>query len=156
MRGQLGKLIDGDADREAVATKVLAVAVVVALLVVIGLAISPIGIGSQYTEFYVLGQAGSASGYPENVTVGETAELPVGIGNYEGEAQTYTLVVETNETVYVTRTIELDAREEWKEPVAVVFDSPGKKTLRIDLYLGQTTDGEPYRRLWLFVEVHDR
>lgn len=156
MRGQLGRLIGWDAGREAVATKVLAVAVVVALLVVVGLAIAPIGIGAQYTEFYVLGPEGSAAGYPENLTVDETAELPVGIGNYEGKAQTYTLVVETNETVVTTRTVELDAREEWTEPVTVVFDSPGEKTLRFDLYRGQTTDGEPYRRLWLFVEVHER
>lgn len=153
MRGQLARLLDEDADTEAVATKALGATFVVALLVVVGLAIAPIGSGEQYTEFYVLGPDGTASEYPENVTVGETADLRVGIGNFEHQPRTYTLVVRTNETTFVTRTVDLDAREEWEEPISVVFDSPSRKTLHLELYVGQTTTGEPYRSLWLFVEV---
>lgn len=153
MRDQLERLLDEDADPETVATKALGVAFVVALLVVVVLAITPIGSGDQYTEFYVLGPDGTASGYPENVSVGETAELQVGIGNFEGQQRTYTLVVRTNETTLVTRTIAVDAQEEWEEPVTVAFDSPGSKQLRLELYEGEVTDEEPYRSLRLFVEV---
>jgi uncharacterized membrane protein len=146
-------VFDEETDTETVLTKVLGVTLVVALLVVIVFAIAPIGTGDTYTEFYVLGPNGTASDYPENVTVGETATVRVGIGNSESRRQTYTLVIRTNETTFLTREITLDREEQWEEPVSFSFDSPGRKRLRLELYLGETTDGDPYRNLRLFVEV---
>ena len=146
-------VFDEENDTEIVLTKVLGVTLVVALLVVIVFAIAPIGTGDTYTEFYVLGPNGTASDYPENVTVGETATVRVGIGNSESRRQTYTLVIRTNETTFLTREITLDREEQWEEPVSFSFDSPGRKRLRLELYLGETTDGDPYRNLQLFVEV---
>ena len=146
-------VFDEETDTETVLTKVLSVTLVVALLVVIVFAIAPIGTGDTYTEFYVLGPNGTASDYPENVTVGETATVRVGIGNSESRRQTYTLVIRTNETTFLTREITLDREEQWEEPVSFSFDSPGRKRLRLELYLGETTDGDPYRNLRLFVEV---
>jgi uncharacterized membrane protein len=146
-------VFDEETDTEIVLTKVLGVTLVVALLVVIVFAIAPIGTGDTYTEFYVLGPNGTASDYPENVTVGETATVRVGIGNSESRRQTYTLVIRTNETTFLTREITLDREEQWEEPVSFSFDSPGRKRLRLELYLGETTDGDPYRNLRLFVEV---
>lgn len=153
MRRQLAWLRDEETDTEAVVTKALGVAVVVALLTVVVLSLVPLGSGDQYTEFYVLGAEGAAADYPANVTVGETATLRVGVGNFEGHPQTYTLVVETNETTHVTQTITLDAKATWEDPIHVTFNATGRKQLRLDLYLGESTTGEPYRRLWLFVEV---
>ena len=146
-------VFDEETDTETVLTNVLGVTLVVALLVVIVFAIAPIGTGDTYTEFYVLGPNGTASDYPENVTVGETATVRVGIGNSESRRQTYTLVIRTNETTFLTREITLDREEQWEEPVSVSFDSPGRKRLRLELYLGETTDGDPYRNLRLVVEV---
>jgi uncharacterized membrane protein len=146
-------VFDEETDTETVLTKVLGVTLVVALLVIIVFAIAPIGTGDTYTEFYVLGPNGTASDYPENVTVGETATVRVGIGNSESRRQTYTLVIRTNETTFLTREITLDREEQWEEPVSFSFDSPGRKRLRLELYLGETTDGDPYRNLRLFVEV---
>ena len=146
-------VFDEETDTETVLTKVLGVTLVVALLVVIVFAIAPIGTGDTYTEFYVLGPNGTASDYPENVTVGETATVRVGIGNSESRRQTYTLEIRTNETTFLTREITLDREEQWEEPVSFSFDSPGRKRLRLELYLGETTDGDPYRNLRLFVEV---
>jgi uncharacterized membrane protein len=146
-------VFDEETDTETVLTKVLGVTLVVALLVVIVFAIAPIGTGDTYTEFYVLGPNGTASDYPENVTVGETATVRVGIGNSESRRQTYTLVIRTNETTFLTREITLDRADQGEEPVSFSFDSPGRKRLRLELYLGETTDGDPYRNLRLFVEV---
>jgi uncharacterized membrane protein len=39
--------------------------------------------GNKFTEFYILGPNGKASGYPHNLTVGENASVIVGIANHE-------------------------------------------------------------------------
>lgn len=142
----------GSVDTETV-TKALAGALVLTLLVVVVFATTPIGSGDPYTEFYVLGSNGTASGYPENVTVNEPASVRVGIGNFENHRTTYTLVARTNETALATRTMTLGRGEEWTDSIPLAFDSPGRKRLRLELYAGETTDGRPYRRLWLFVDV---
>lgn len=153
MGDRLVNVLDEDTDTEALVTKVLGVALVLALLLVVVLAIAPIGSGDTYTEFYVLGPNGTASDYPENITVGETATVRVGIGNFENRQVTYTLVVRTNETRLVTRTVTVNPEQRWEEPVSIAFDSSGRKRLQLDLYTGQTTDTKPYRSLRLFVEV---
>lgn len=142
-----------DEDTKELVTKALAVAIVIALLIIVVSAIAPVGTGEAYTEFYVLGPNGTASEYPDNVSVDEPATVRVGVRNFERRAQTYTLVVRTNESTLSTREISLDREEEWEEPVEVRFDSSGSKRLQLELYRGETTEGEPYRSLRLFVEV---
>jgi len=144
-------LLGRDAGRERL-TKVLGGALVVSLLVVVGLSIAPNGSGST-TEFYVLGPDGTASGYPENVTTGETATLQVGIGNFESGPRTYTVVVRTAETEFVTETVTVNAEKRWEEPVSVSFETTGRKRLVLELYSGESTDGEPSHDLQLFVDV---
>ena len=39
--------------------------------------------GEKFTEFYLLGPNGEASGYPRNLTIGQNASLIVGIANHE-------------------------------------------------------------------------
>lgn len=138
---------------ERLATRILAVALVVALVAVALSTVAPIGTGEPYTEFYVLGPNGTASDYPETVSVGEPATVRVGVRNVERQPRTYTLLLRTNETTLATRELTLDRQEVWEEPVEFSFASPGTKRLHIELYDGETTDGEPYRRLRLFVEV---
>jgi uncharacterized membrane protein len=146
-------VFDEETDTETMLTNVLGATLVVALLVVVILTVAPVETGDTYTEFYVLGSNGTASDYPENVTVGERATVRVGVGNSESRRQTYTLVVRTNETTFLTREITLEREEQWEEPVSFSFDSPGRKRLQLELYLGETTEGDPYRSLRLFVEV---
>jgi len=146
-------VFDGEPCGEIPTTKVLGVSLVVALLAVVLLSMAPAGTGDTYTEFYVLGPNGTASGYPENVTVGEPADIRIGIGNVESREVTYTLVARTSETTLATRTVRLGARAEWEESVSVTFDTPGSKRLCLELYASRTTDGEPYRKLQLLVDV---
>lgn len=152
MRDRLAEMMTG-ADLEEVATRVLGVAFVLALLVVVLFALSPVGTGDTYTEFYVLGPDGAAAEYPENVSVGEEATVRVGIRNFESQRMTYTLIVRTNETTFNPRTITLEPGDNWEEPVQFAFDSPGSRRLHLDLYRGETTQDEPYRRLRLLIEV---
>lgn len=153
MRDRLAGVLGEETDTEVLVTRLLGGALVLALLVVIVFTIAPVKTDDTYTEFYVLGPDGSASGYPENVSVGETATVRIGIGNFESRALTYTLVVRTNETIFETRNVTLTPGEEWEEPMDVTFDSPGSRRLLFELYVGETARGEPYRSLRLLVEV---
>jgi len=153
MGNRSGRILEEDVDTEAIATRVLGGVLVLAVLTVVVFAVAPIGQGDTYTEFYVLGPDGSASEYPENTSVGETAIIRVGIGNFEAQKLTYTLIIRRNQTTFVTRKVTLDPQEQWEEPVDVTFESVGSKRLQLELYLGETTRGEPYRSLRLFVKV---
>lgn len=139
-------------DTESTTTKVLGGLFVLSLLLVVAFAILPTE-GANTTEFYVLGQDGTAAGYPENVTVGEQVTLRVGVANQEASRQTYTLVVRTDETEFVSRTITVERDERWEEPVSFAFESTGRKRVQLRLYRGQSTAGRPYRSLRLFVTV---
>ncbi len=45
--------------------------------------------GEAFTEFYILGPNGTASGYPTNLTVGENGTVIIGIVNHEHRNVTY-------------------------------------------------------------------
>jgi uncharacterized membrane protein len=47
--------------------------------------------GESFTEFYILGPEGNATGYPRNLTVGESASVIVGIANHEHRTVEYTV-----------------------------------------------------------------
>lgn len=153
MEGPLASPLSGRPGLEGLVTKLLAVALGVSLLAVVGFSIAPLGTGDSYTEFYVLGQNGTASDYPENVTVGEEATVQVGVANFETRELTYTLVVRNGETTVETRRITLAPEARWEEPVTVAFGTPGRQRLRLELYRGQVVEGEPDQSLQLFVEV---
>ncbi len=47
--------------------------------------------GEQFTEFYILGTAGTAEGYPAKMRLEEPAELIMGVVNREGESVVYVI-----------------------------------------------------------------
>ncbi len=47
--------------------------------------------GESFTEFYILGPGGNATGYPRNLTVGEEASVIIGIANHEHRTVEYTV-----------------------------------------------------------------
>ncbi len=49
--------------------------------------------GESFTEFYVLGPDGTASGYPHNLTVNQSAPVFIGIANHEHRTVNYTVEV---------------------------------------------------------------
>lgn len=125
---------------------------VLSLLLVVAVAALPTG-GQGTTEFYLLGSNDTAAEYPENVTVGETATLQVGIRNDENARQTYTLDVRADGNTLATRTVEVNRGERWEDSVSFELESTGEKRLQLHLYTGESTDGDPYRSLQLFVTV---
>ncbi|HQN75458.1 MAG TPA: DUF1616 domain-containing protein [Methanomassiliicoccales archaeon] len=47
--------------------------------------------GESFTEFYILGPGGNATGYPRNLTVGQDASVIIGIANHEHREVRYTV-----------------------------------------------------------------
>jgi uncharacterized membrane protein len=108
----------------------LAIAIIVSALALVYMVANPPQ-GESFTEFYILGPNGNASGYPQNLVVGQAASVQLGIVNHENRQVNYTLEVwlsnttiannqTTVNTMYLfeTRNITLPS-----EPVSLVGNS---------------------------------
>ena len=127
--------------------------------------------GETFTEFYILGPGGNASGYPTNLTVNETGSVIVGIANHEGTTVNYTVRVDLvgvrivynatsgfNETVEVNRTtwttipITVLNGANWTQPYGFAIPAVGLWKVQFLLF----KDGDfsaAYRELHLYVTV---
>jgi len=127
--------------------------------------------GETFTQFYVLGPGGTASGYPTNLTVNETGRVILGIVNQEAAMVSYTVRVDLvgvrivynatsgfNETVEVNRTtwstfnVTLTDGRNWTQPYTFRINATGLWKVQFLLF----KDGDfssAYRQLRLFIRV---
>lgn len=136
-------------------TWVLAIALLASVAGVIYIAVTPQETTEPYTEFYILGPGGNASGYPTNLSVGERGTVIVGISNHEHEAVEYTLVLRlANETI-AERTVRVADEATWERRISFTPTEVGRHRLRFLLYRGPHPDvsGEAYRSLRLWIDV---
>ena len=140
---------------ERVLTWVLAAGLIISLAGVIYISVTPGATTDPYTEFYVLGPTGNASGYPTNLSVGETGTVIVGITNHEHREMQYTVALANNTTLITTRTATVRDEVTWEDRFSFTPETPGRMRLRILLYRGDSADldEEPYRQLRLQVNV---
>ena len=133
-------------------TWALGIALVLSLLAVVALGVNPPATTEPYTEFYVLGPGGNASGYPTALAPGESGDVIVGVSNHEHGRTTYQVVVTWNGTETTRRTVTVPAgrTERVNLPLTAPRD-PGRYAVRFLLYRGDAD--RPYRRLRLFVRV---
>lgn len=138
---------------ERVLTWVLAAALVASMVAVVAIALNPPDTTDPYTEFYVLGPSGNASGYPTNVSVGGSGEVIVGVSNHEDRAVTYRVVVTWNGQATKQRSVRVadGATEEFRVRLQAPAE-PGRYRVRFLLFEGEP-GGEPYRWLRLWVTV---
>jgi len=111
-------------------------------------------VGERFTEFYILGLAGKAIDYPEELMVGEEGKVIVGIINREREAATYWVEVtiggvKNNGVGMVT----LEDGERWEGVVDFVPDKVGDNQ-KVEFLLYKQGWGGVYQRLRLWVDVH--
>jgi uncharacterized membrane protein len=92
-------------------TIILAVAIVIVLAALLYVLITP-KTGEKFTEFYLLGPTGKATGYPRNLTTGENATVIIGLANHEYTRMNYTIEIwlinqttEYNTTTKINQTI---------------------------------------------------
>jgi uncharacterized membrane protein len=107
--------------------------------------------GERFTEFYILDSNGTASDYPTNLTIGEEGRLVIGIVNMEYDNVTYRLELNFNETMIYQEYVFLTHNETWKTPFTFKPTIMGENQ-KLEFLLNK--DGEVYRTLHIFVDVH--
>jgi len=154
--------------------KVLTIALIASILVAGGtlayVVLTPRP-GETFTEFYVLGPGGNASGYPTNLTVNETGSVIIGVANHEGATVNYTVRVDLvgvrivfnatagfNETVEVNRTTwtwtNLTVADGANRTEPSSFALPTAGLWKVQLLLYKNDDfSRAYREIHLYVTV---
>lgn len=150
-----------DALRRVLWPAVGAGAAVIALVLFLGFRFGVLGgsrVGEAFTEFYVLGPAGKAEGYPRRLFVGQAGEVILGVVNHEGRAARYSIQIRADPEVLGTLgPITLGHIEKWEDRVTFAPRRQDKR-VKVEFLLfmeGASEEGasEPYRRLHLWLEV---
>jgi len=136
--------------------RVLSIIVIVAVLGAIGVlgyAIARPGVGERYTEFYALGQGDMAEGYPEQLTVGEEAEVTIGIINHEHQEMRYRIeIIADGVSSGEVGEVVLDHEEKHEVGVGFIPGRAGDKQ-KVEFLLYRSDQDEPYRGLHFRVDV---
>lgn len=105
-----------------------------------------------FTELYLLGPSGKASGYPTNLSVGQNATVVVGVINRENAVVSYRLVSTFNNKTLATNSLTLANGEKWEQPLSFTATKRGaSQMVTFNLYKGK--DANVYRSVYLFVNV---
>lgn len=155
---------------DKVLTIALAASIVVAGVTLAYVVLTPRP-GEAFTEFYILGPGGNASGYPTNLTVNATGRVIIGVNNHEGASVNYTLRIDLvgvvivynatagfNETVAVNRTtwtwtnLTVANGANWTDPYAFAIPKPGLWKVQFFLFKDPNLV-DVYRELHLYVTV---
>ncbi len=139
--------------------KVLSIVLVASILGAIGalayVIITPKA-GEKFTEFYVLGPDGKATGYPTELTVGEEGKVILGIVNHEHEDDlTYRVdILIDGEGSSTIRPPSLNHDEKWEDEVGFMPQKAGgNQTVEFILY--KQGEEEPYGSLYLRLDVKE-
>ena len=138
-------------NRTTALTVLLAIVLVVAIFGVIAIVVLPQP-SEPFTELFLLGPGGNASGYPTNLTVNETANVTVGVVNHENSNTNYTLVVTLDNASVLSQSFSLANNGQWENAVsfAPTHSGMGQK-LNFNLYKG--SDPNVYRSVYLYLTV---
>lgn len=137
-------------------TWVLAAALLVSLIGVVYISFTPQQRTDPYTELYIVGSEGNASEYPQNLSVGESGEVTVGISNHEHRTVQYTLVYRLGNKSIGNQTVSVESGDTWERTLSFTPESTGRKRLRIALYRGDDvpSQSDPYRSVYLWVSIN--
>lgn len=102
--------------------------------------------GDSFTEFYILGQEGTAAGYQEQ----NNGTVKAVIINNEHKKTTYTIVIKLNEVVIKTLSpVSLEHLEKWEETISFEISENAAKAEFLLFKDGE--DISPYRQLRLWI-----
>ena len=109
--------------------------------------------GERFTEFYILGQEGKATDYPDRLKVGEEGKVTVGVVNHEHETVTYQLEVFINEIKNnETGPITLERDNKWENIVSFIPHIAGDRQ-KVEFLLYKQGQSQVYQSLHLWVDV---
>lgn len=149
---QLGTLGWGGSKGDKALSVLLAISIFGAIGV-LGYVIANPKVGEKFTEFYVLGVEGQASGYPEELELGETGNVIVGIINHEQETKNYRVEIISEGTIIgglepiVLQDGQVSEREIEFTPVV----AGENKKVEFLLFIEGVT--ESYRSLHLYIDI---
>jgi len=132
---------------------VLLVLAIVATMATLAYVIAQPRVGERFTEFYILGPEGKAEGYPEELVLGNSARVVLGIVNREHEITTYRVEIiidgeMTDEPVHII----LNHEERWEDEVGFAPTRAGPDQ-KVEFLLYREGDSEPYLGLHLWIDV---
>jgi len=135
------------------ALSVLLVLAIVGAMVTLGYVVAQPKVGERFTEFYILGPEGKAEGYPEELVLGNSARVVLGIVNREHEITTYWvgIIIDgemTDELVHII----LNHEERWEDEVGFAPTRAGPDQ-KVEFLLYREGDSEPYLGLHLWIDV---
>jgi uncharacterized membrane protein len=127
-----------------------------------GFAVTVLTPPAHPTEFYILGRAGLAEGYPRESKVGEEIAVTTGIVNEDSGERTYRLEIWAADALNSGRRallvkheqITLAPGQHLEQPIAWRMPWAGDDQ-QVELLLFNGDDSEPYRRLKLWMNVKD-
>lgn len=147
---------------DKILTVILIIAIVTASALTIYVIITPKK-GEEFTEFYILGEGGNASGYPSRLSAGEGGTVIVGVVNHEYEPVSYLFRAEIENKTIGEREIQLAHNETVEFSFIFTFSvsggEKGKKKLDFLLFRQNQNQSEsinltaPYRELHLWIDV---
>ncbi|MDD4860044.1 MAG: DUF1616 domain-containing protein [Dehalococcoidales bacterium] len=130
-----------------------------ALLVVIAVALILLGFiakdwtRASFTDFYLLTQSGQAQDYPQQLTVGKTSTLIIGIVNHEGKEATYRVEASIDGVMLgKSEQINLPDNEKYQQPFTITPISLGADR-QLDFLLYKDGHEGVYRSLFLRIDV---
>jgi uncharacterized membrane protein len=138
-------------NRNTALTVVLAIILVAAICGVILIVVLPQP-SEPFTELFLLGPGGNASNYPTNLTVGQTANVTVGVVSHENANANYTLVVTLDNATITTRSFSLANNEQWENSISFAPTHSGMGQ-KLGFYLFKGGDPNVYRSVYLYLTV---
>jgi uncharacterized membrane protein len=138
-------------NRNTTLTMILAIVLVAAIFGTILIVVLPQP-GAPFTELFLLGPGGNASGYPTNLTVGQTGNVTVGVVNHENANAGYTLVVTLDNKTVNTTSFSLANSQAWQDSISFTPTQRGMgQKMEFDLYKIGTPS--VYRSVYLYLTV---
>lgn len=138
-------------NRTTALTVVLAIILVAAIFGVILIVVLPQP-SEPFTQLFLLGPGGKASGYPTNLSVGQTGNVTVGVINNENTNANYTLVVTLGNASVASRSFSLANNGQWENSISFAPTHSGiGQNLNFSLYKG--SDPNVYRSVYLYLNV---
>lgn len=113
-------------------------------------------ITDRFTEFYILGPQGKATGYPNKLNVGQEGNVTLGIVNREHEDIVYSVKIQINgESKGTIAPLTLANGGKWEHEVSFVPSEAGANQ-KVEFLLYKNGGSEPYKSLYLWLDVKEQ
>lgn len=137
---------------DKILTIILIISILVSIITLIYVIVTPKQ-GEKFTEFYILGDNGTAQGYPTLMEAGKNSSVIVGISNHEYVLTNYTLDISLENVSLKKMNVQLMHNSSWKKKIFFTPKKTGNKLKLEFLLYKENNFTAPYRDLHLWVNV---